>query len=69
MIAKEVAQELRGIRRAIDKEEVSYEELAYLTAHRQEVLAFGDIVLAESAGISEDEWRDYWQVKVFGKKL
>lgn len=50
---------LETIKKSIEEENVSYGELAYLAAHKDDVLKSGDVVLAEWAGISEDEWREY----------
>ena len=47
---------LADIKEEIEKESVSYGEIAYLESHKQEVLQTGDIVLCQWAGISEEEY-------------
>ena len=53
---EQILEQLNSIREEIEKEQVSYGELAYLEDHKQEILDMEDIVLAQWAGISEDEW-------------
>ena len=53
---KEVLEQLNSIREEIEKEQVSYGEIAYLQDHKQEVLETGDVLLCQWAGISEDEY-------------
>ena len=53
---EQVLEQLNSIREEIEKESVSYGEIAYLESHRQEVLDTGDITLMQWAGISEDEY-------------
>ena len=55
---KEVLEQLNSIREEIEKEQVSYGEIAYLQDHKQEILELGDIVLCQWAGISEDEYME-----------
>ena len=52
----EVRAELKRIKRAILAERVSYGEIAFIHGHRQEILKMGDILLAEWAGIDENEF-------------
>lgn len=47
---------LLEIKKSIIKECVSYEELAYLESHKQQVLNTGDIELCQWAGITEEEY-------------
>lgn len=49
-------QEIAEIKKNIQKENVSWGEIAYLQAHRDEILELGDIELAQWAGITEEEW-------------
>lgn len=44
------------IKKAIENENVSYEEIYWLGYHQKEVLEYGDPILAQWAGISEEEW-------------
>ena len=55
---KEVLEQLNSIREEIEKEQVSYGEIAYLQDHKQEVLETGDVLLCQWAGISEDEYNN-----------
>lgn len=49
---------LASIKKSIENENVSYGEIAYLCSHQDEVKQFGDIELAQWAGIPEDEWNE-----------
>lgn len=49
---------LDEIMQSIIDEDISYDEIAYLNNNQQKVLEYGDIRLAEWAGISEEEWRE-----------
>lgn len=51
-------KELEHIRNEINKENVSYSEILYLQNHQDEVKELGDIVLAQWAGIKEEEWNE-----------
>ncbi len=51
------SERLKEIRRAIEDESASYDDIAYLNAHQEDVIESGDIVLAQWAGIPEDEWQ------------
>ena len=53
---EEIIETLKSIREAIEDEHVSYGEIYFLETHKQDVLDFGDIVLAQWANISEEEW-------------
>ena len=52
-------RQLRKIKRAILNENVSYEELVILQGYRNEILKSGDTVLAEWAGITEEDFNRY----------
>ena len=49
-------KKLEAIKRAIENGHVSYGEIHYLQTHKQDVLEYGDIVLAQWADISEEEF-------------
>lgn len=49
-------EELNRIRKSIENEDISYGEIVFLSEHQKEVLKTGDIVLAEWAGIPEEEF-------------
>ena len=53
---EQILEQLNNIKEEIEKESISYGEIAYLESHKQEVLETGDIVLAQWSGISEAEW-------------
>lgn len=55
---KEHENILASIKQSIEDENVSYGEIAYLCSHQDEVKQFGDIELAQWAGITEDEWNE-----------
>ena len=52
----ELQKELIEIGKLIDEGKCSYGELAYLQAHKQAVLNYGDAHLCEQAGITEEEY-------------
>lgn len=54
---------LKTIQQSIEREDVSYEELAWLQSHPNEVIATGDATLCEWAGIDEDTFHKYQQAK------
>ena len=54
----EIKNELLQIRKSIDNENVSYSELFFLQNHKPEILELNDIILAEWAGITENEWNN-----------
>lgn len=54
--AMEIRRKLNRIKREILAERVSYGELAFIQDHRQEILEIGDILLAQWAGIDENEF-------------
>lgn len=61
---EEIISNLKAIKEDINREAVSYNEISYLQDHKQEVLEFGDVILAQWADISEEEFnsgelRDY----------
>lgn len=43
----------------IHKEKVFWSEIAWLTENQDVVLEYGDIELAQWAGISEEDWNGY----------
>lgn len=49
---------LDRIRKAIEDEAVSYSDIVYLQEHAEEIKQLGDPVLAEWAGIPEDEFME-----------
>lgn len=54
---RELRKELTRLKNAIYNETgVSWYELSFLQSHKQEVLQYGDIRLAEWSGITEEEW-------------
>ena len=56
---RELRKELTRLKNAIYNETgVSWYELSFLQAHKQEVLQYGDIRLAEWSGITEEEWNN-----------
>lgn len=48
---------LERIRQAIEDENVSYSDIVELQNHTEEIKQLGDPILAEWAGIPEDEFR------------
>lgn len=54
----QIEQELKAIKASIEAESISYGELAFLEAHRTEILELGDQALAEWDGIPEDEFKE-----------
>ena len=56
---RELRKELTRLKNTIYNEKgISYGELHFLQFHKQEVLDYGDIRLAEWAGITEEEWNN-----------
>ena len=55
---EQIIETLKSIKEAIDNEDVSYGEIHYLQSHQQDVMDYGDIVLAQWAGISEVQWNN-----------
>ena len=53
---KELQEELIRIGKVIEEGNCSYDELAFLQDHKQEVLEIGDVRLCEQAGITEEEF-------------
>lgn len=49
---------IEDIRKSIEDECVSYDEIAWLQEHQDEVLKTGDPVLCEWAGIPEEKYRE-----------
>lgn len=47
---------LKSIKKSIVDENISYGEIIWLQNHKQEVLDSDDMILAQWAGISEEEW-------------
>lgn len=58
-----ISSELERIKKAIADECVSTSDIIYLMEHKEDVLADGDIRLAEWAGIPEDEYQNYMENK------
>lgn len=61
MLAALTSSELKmldSIQESIANENVSYGEILWLQSHQEEVKVFGDELLAQWAGISEDEFWD-----------
>ena len=61
MLAALTSSELKmldSIQESIANENVSYDEIVWFQSHRDEVKVFGNELLAEWAGISEDEFWD-----------
>ena len=54
---------IETIKQSIEREDVSYEELAWLQSHPNEVIATGDATLCEWAGIDEDTFHKYQEAK------
>ena len=56
---RELRKELTRLKNVIyNEEDISYDELYFLECHKQEVLEYGDIRLAEWSGITEQEWNN-----------
>ena len=55
---EEIKETLISIKEAIENEGVSYGEIHYLQTHKQDVLDFGDITLAQYADITEEQWNN-----------
>lgn len=55
---EEIKATLDSIKESIENECISYGEIHYLQTHQQEVLEYGDIVMAQWADISEEEWNN-----------
>ena len=56
---RELRKELTRLKNVIyNEEDISYDELYFLACHKQEVLEYGDIRLAEWSGITEQEWNN-----------
>ena len=53
---KETKDRLEYLCGEIKKECISYAEIAELQDYHKEIYELGDVVLAEWAGISEDDW-------------
>lgn len=50
---------LKDIKKAIINKNVSWGELVLLQDYKDEILESGDMLLAEWAGISEEEFQEY----------
>ena len=56
---KEIKKELTRLAEMVGQEqELSYSELAFLSEHKKEIIEFGDIWLAEWAGVTEREFNE-----------
>lgn len=51
-----VKKELEAIKKNIEAECVSLDELVFLENNKEAVMEYGDVRLAEASGISEAEW-------------
>ena len=63
---REIRNELFRIKKEIEKEQVSYGEIFFLQSHKQEVLDLDDILLAQWADISEQEFNNKKLIEVEG---
>ena len=54
---------LETIRKSIERENISYEEIIWLQSHPNEVIETGDATLCEWAGIDEETFHKYQRVK------
>ena len=52
----EIKKELEAIKKNLEAECISQDELVFLENNKEAVMEYGDIRLAETAGISEVEW-------------
>lgn len=59
MKKKEIEKRLKYLRGEIEKECISYSEIAELMDYKKEILESGDVILAEWAGIPEKEFNNY----------
>jgi len=59
MTEKEIQKRLKYLRGEIEKERISYSEIAELMDYKKEILESGDVILAEWAGIPEEEFNNY----------
>ena len=65
MIINSIKQELKRLSRVIEKEQnISYSEIFFLQEHKKEIMEMGDIVLAQWADISEQEWNNGYLAQV-----
>ena len=55
---EEIKATLDSIKESIENECISWGEIAYLQSHQQDVLDYGDIVMAQWADVSEEEWNN-----------
>ena len=55
----ETLKELDNIRVSIENECISYAEIAYLQDHQKEIMNLQDVILAQWAGIDEQEFFSY----------
>ena len=60
-MTKQVKDRLDYLRGEIEKECISYDEIIELSSYHKEIYELGDVVLAEWAGISEDDWNSHQQ--------
>ena len=52
----DVRKELEAIKKNLEAECISQDELVFLENNKEAVMEYGDIRLAEATGISEAEW-------------
>lgn len=57
LLEEDVFDRLEELRKAIENEEdLSYDDISFLQNHQKEIRELDDIVLAQWAGIPEEEW-------------
>ena len=52
----EIKKELEAIKKNLEAECISQDELVFLENNQEAVMEYGDVRLAEASGISEAEW-------------
>lgn len=66
---EEVFEELKEIKKDLESDkDLAMSQVVYLQSHKDEVLEFGDIELAQAANIEEEEWDAYLDSKVTANK-
>ena len=59
-MSNNIIRELKRLRKRIDNEQgISYGELFFIQEHKKEIFDMEDIVLAQWAGIPEEEWNSH----------
>lgn len=54
----EIRKELKRLRGEVEEENINWGGIVYLQEHQEEIKELGDIVLAQWAGIPEEEWHE-----------